>query len=90
MARHLSVNHEDQPIDENANFGFTADGDLVLEDQQGQRLWSTNSGRSVRSMNLTCRGNPILVDVKSPNALSSVLLQRNMVLTTLRMIDLSA
>ncbi|CAK9155706.1 unnamed protein product [Ilex paraguariensis] len=55
--------NRDSPVDVNAVLKLTDDGDLVLEDEDGTFVWSTNtSGKQVSGMHLTEMGNLVLFD----------------------------
>ncbi|XP_015881296.3 G-type lectin S-receptor-like serine/threonine-protein kinase SD2-5 [Ziziphus jujuba] len=55
----------DNPVGENASLQLTRDKGLVLQDSDGNMVWSSNtSGKSVEGMNLTAAGNLVLFDKK--------------------------
>ncbi|KAK1416396.1 hypothetical protein QVD17_32187 [Tagetes erecta] len=55
--------NRNHPVKENAIVNFTAAGDLVLKDKDGNTVWTTNTaGKSVVGMNLTDNGNLVLFD----------------------------
>ncbi|KAJ9554554.1 hypothetical protein OSB04_018599 [Centaurea solstitialis] len=54
---------EDHPIRQGATLNLTASGELVLQDVDGSKVWTTNTtGKSVAGMNLTGTGNLVLFD----------------------------
>lgn len=54
------------PVKENATLEFTADGDLILKDADGTRVWSTEtSGSNVTRITLDGNGNLRLYDAKN-------------------------
>ncbi|MFS8000985.1 putative bulb-type lectin domain-containing protein [Helianthus anomalus] len=53
--------NRDYPVREKAILNFTAAGELVLRDEDGSIVWTTNTaGKSVAGMNLTDTGNLVL------------------------------
>lgn len=53
-------------VKENATLQFSDDGNLILRDDDGTHVWSTNTaGRSVAGMNLTEKGNLVLFDERN-------------------------
>lgn len=45
--------NRDHPLKENATIAMTKDGDLVLRDSDGTKVWSTDtSGKSVMGMSI--------------------------------------
>ncbi|KAL5997778.1 hypothetical protein ACLOJK_008708 [Asimina triloba] len=55
--------NRDNPVKQNAALELTYDGDLVLWDADGTRVWSSDTaGRSVAGMNITAQGNLVLFD----------------------------
>ncbi|KAK1416395.1 hypothetical protein QVD17_32186 [Tagetes erecta] len=55
--------NRNHPVKENAIVNFTAAGDMVLKDKDGNTVWTTNTaGKSVVGMNLTDNGNLVLFD----------------------------
>ncbi|PSS05621.1 G-type lectin S-receptor-like serine/threonine-protein kinase [Actinidia chinensis var. chinensis] len=55
--------NRDSPVRENAILRFTQNGDLILENDDGSFVWSTNTGgKSVSGLNLTEEGNLVLYD----------------------------
>ncbi|KAJ9554553.1 hypothetical protein OSB04_018598 [Centaurea solstitialis] len=55
--------NEDHPIKEGATLNLTAAGELVLQDVDGTKVWTTNTtGKSVAGMKLTHTGNLVLFD----------------------------
>ncbi|KAJ0669741.1 putative protein kinase RLK-Pelle-SD-2b family [Helianthus annuus] len=58
--------NRDYTVSDGAILNFTATGDLVLQDVNGSKVWSTNTtGKSVVGMNLTDTGNLVLFDINS-------------------------
>ncbi|KAI3734285.1 hypothetical protein L6452_13750 [Arctium lappa] len=56
--------NQDNPIRQGATLNLTAAGELVLQDVDGTKVWTTNTtGKSVVGMNLTDVGNLLLFDV---------------------------
>ncbi|MQM08932.1 hypothetical protein Taro_041792 [Colocasia esculenta] len=55
------VANRGRPVGKNATLQLGSDGDLVLVDSEGTKVWSTNtSGKSIAGMNLTEYGNLVL------------------------------
>ncbi|XP_057461432.1 G-type lectin S-receptor-like serine/threonine-protein kinase SD2-5 [Actinidia eriantha] len=55
--------NRDSPVRQNATLRFTQNGDLILENDDGSFVWSTNTGgKSVSGLNLTEEGNLVLYD----------------------------
>ncbi|KAE9457582.1 hypothetical protein C3L33_10514, partial [Rhododendron williamsianum] len=53
----------DRPVEGNATLKLTGDGDLILEDVDGDMAWSTNTGgKSVTGLRFTEFGNLVLFD----------------------------
>ncbi|KAJ0475355.1 putative protein kinase RLK-Pelle-SD-2b family [Helianthus annuus] len=56
--------NRDYPVSDGAILNFTSTGELILQDVNGSKVWSTNTtGKSVVGMNLTDSGNLVLFDV---------------------------
>ncbi|KAG5544941.1 hypothetical protein RHGRI_017414 [Rhododendron griersonianum] len=55
--------NRNKPVRYNATLRFTEHGDLILADDDGSLVWSTNTrGKSVSGLNLTEQGNLVLFD----------------------------
>ncbi|XP_057510832.1 EP1-like glycoprotein 2 [Actinidia eriantha] len=55
--------NRDSPARQSATLRFTRNGDLILENDDGSFVWSTNTGgKSVSGLNLTGEGNLVLYD----------------------------
>ncbi|KAG5546068.1 hypothetical protein RHGRI_018292 [Rhododendron griersonianum] len=55
--------NRDSPVGENATLDFTAEGDLVLRDEFGNLVWSTNTGtKYVARMEIGVTGNLMLLN----------------------------
>lgn len=55
--------NRNKPVRFNATLGFTEHGDLILAEDDGSLVWSTNTGgKSVSGLNLTEEGNLVLFD----------------------------
>ncbi|KAH7859760.1 hypothetical protein Vadar_005162 [Vaccinium darrowii] len=55
--------NRDRPVEVNATLKFTGNGDLILEDADGNMVWSTDTGgKSVTGLRLTEFGNLVLFD----------------------------
>ncbi|KAF7142135.1 hypothetical protein RHSIM_Rhsim06G0123600 [Rhododendron simsii] len=55
--------NRDRPVDANATLKLTGNGDLILEDADGDMVWSTNTrGKSVTGLRFTEFGNLVLFD----------------------------
>ncbi|KAG5544903.1 hypothetical protein RHGRI_017381 [Rhododendron griersonianum] len=55
--------NRDRPVEVNATLKLTGDGDLILEDADGDMVWSTNTrGKSVTGLRFTEFGNLVLFD----------------------------
>ncbi|KAG5544906.1 hypothetical protein RHGRI_017384 [Rhododendron griersonianum] len=55
--------NRDRPVEVNATLKLTGDGDLILEDADGDMVWSTNTGgKSVMGLRFTEFGNLVLFD----------------------------
>ncbi|PSS05619.1 G-type lectin S-receptor-like serine/threonine-protein kinase, partial [Actinidia chinensis var. chinensis] len=55
--------NRDSPVRQSATLGFTQNGDLILKNDDGSFVWSTNTGgKSVSGLNLTEEGNLVLYD----------------------------
>ncbi|KAG5544916.1 hypothetical protein RHGRI_017393 [Rhododendron griersonianum] len=55
--------NRDHPVETNATLKFTGNGDLILEDADGDMVWSTNTGgKSVMGIRFTESGNLVLFD----------------------------
>ncbi|CAK9168341.1 unnamed protein product [Ilex paraguariensis] len=53
--------NRDHPVQENATLQLTGDGDLVLRNSNGTKVWSSNTtGKSVLGLNMTEAGNLVL------------------------------
>ncbi|KAJ9554148.1 hypothetical protein OSB04_018193 [Centaurea solstitialis] len=58
--------NEDHPIRQDATLNLTAAGELVIQDVDGTKVWTTNTaGKSVVGMNLTGTGNLVLFDANN-------------------------
>ncbi|KAL9996525.1 putative protein kinase RLK-Pelle-SD-2b family [Helianthus debilis subsp. tardiflorus] len=58
--------NRDHPVRYGATLNLTAVGELVLQDVDGSKVWSTNSAwKSVVGLNLTDEGNLVLFDVNN-------------------------
>ncbi|KAJ0847480.1 putative protein kinase RLK-Pelle-SD-2b family [Helianthus annuus] len=56
--------NRDYPVSDGAILNFTSTGELMLQDVNGSKVWTTNTtGKSVVGMNLTDSGNLVLFDV---------------------------
>ncbi|KAI8551250.1 hypothetical protein RHMOL_Rhmol06G0170600 [Rhododendron molle] len=55
--------NRDRPVEVNATLKLTGNGDLILEDADGDMVWSTNTrGKSVTGLRFTEFGNLVLFD----------------------------
>ncbi|KAK9063886.1 hypothetical protein SSX86_017758 [Deinandra increscens subsp. villosa] len=58
--------NRNHPVKLGAKLTLKADGDLVLEDADGSRVWSTNTaGKKVSGMQITDTGNLVLFDARN-------------------------
>ncbi|CAK9168342.1 unnamed protein product [Ilex paraguariensis] len=57
--------NRDHPVQENATLQLTGDGDLVLRNSNGTKVWSTNTaGTSAQELNISASGNLVLLSDK--------------------------